>query len=69
MKIDTKKVAMVLMDRTISAYQLEKETGVSQSAISRYRNGKRPLENLTLGSIMKIQKWIDDNDFTFEDKD
>lgn len=63
MIINTTQVEMALMNRAVSAYQLEKATGVSQSAISRLRSGERPFGNLTLETVMKIQKWIDGGHF------
>lgn len=59
MKIDTKKVEMVLMDEAISANFLEKELGISRSAITRLRNGERDFKNLTIYTAEKVQKWID----------
>lgn len=65
MKINTTRVEMVLMNRAIPAYYLGKELGISRSTITRVRNGERKFENLTLETIMTIQKWIDDGDYTF----
>lgn len=56
---------MVLMNKAIPAYYLEKELGISRSRITRIRNGERKFENLTLETIMTIQKWIDDGNYTF----
>jgi hypothetical protein len=33
LKIDTTKVEAVLMDKTVSAYRLAKDTGISKSTI------------------------------------
>lgn len=65
MKINTTRVEMVLMNRAIPAYYLGKELGISRSTITRVRNGERKFENLTLETIMTIQKWIDDGNYTF----
>lgn len=65
MKINTTRVEMVLMNRAIPAYYLEKELGISRSRITRIRNGERKFEDLTLETIMTIQKWIDDGNYTF----
>lgn len=59
MKIDTKKVEMVLMDETIPANLFEKEIGISRSAVTRLRNGQREFKNFTIDTVEKIQKWID----------
>lgn len=65
MKISTKQVESVLMNRAISAYRLSKETGINKTSISFLRNGERPFENMTLATIMKVQKWIDEGNYTF----
>ena len=59
MKIDTKKVEMVLMDETIPANLIEREIGISRSAITRLRKGERNFKNLTIETAEKVQKWID----------
>lgn len=65
MKINTTRVEMVLNNRAIPAYYLEKELGISRSRITRIRNGERKFENLTIETAMKVQKWIDDGNYTF----
>lgn len=59
MIINIDRVKAVLMDKSIPANYLGIETGISRSAITRVRNGERKLENLTLETIIKVQKWID----------
>lgn len=61
MKIDTTKVEAVLMDKTVSAYRLAKESGVSQSTITRLRNKERLFKNITVETLIKVQTWIDKN--------
>lgn len=65
MKINTTRVEMVLKNKAIPAYYLEKELGISRSTITRVRNGERKFENLTLETIMTIQKWIDEGNYRF----
>ena len=65
MKINTTRVEMVLMNRAIPANYLEKELGINRSTITRLRNGERKLENLTLETIMIVQKWIDEENYRF----
>lgn len=65
MIINTKKVEMVLMNKAIPANLLEREIGISRSAITRIRNGERKIENLTLDTIAKVQKWIDAGNYRF----
>ncbi|AZF90532.1 hypothetical protein CHPC676_0032 [Streptococcus phage CHPC676] len=47
------------MNKAIPANYLEREIGISRSAITRVRNGERKIENLKLETIIKVQKWID----------
>lgn len=65
MLINTERVRMVLMNKAISGYALWKATGVSQTATSRLRSGHKKFEDLSLETICKIQKWIDDGNYTF----
>lgn len=65
MIINTKKVEMVLMNKAIPANLLEREVGISRSAITRIRNGERKIENLTLDTIAKVQQWIDAGNYRF----
>lgn len=65
MIINTKKVEMVLMNKAIPANLLEREIGISRSAITRLRNGERKIENLTLETIVMVQQWINDGHYTF----
>lgn len=59
MIINTERVKLILMNTDIPANYLEKQTGVSRSAITRVRNCERKIENLKLEAIIKIQSWID----------
>ncbi|AZF91737.1 hypothetical protein PP202_gp30 [Streptococcus phage CHPC1062] len=59
MIINMDRVKFVLMNKDIPANYLERQTGVSRSAITKVRNGERKIENLTLETIIKIQSWID----------
>lgn len=65
MKINTTRVKMVLKNEVIPAIYLENELGISRSIIEKVRDGERKIENLTLETIIKIQKWIDDGNYTF----
>lgn len=49
------------MDKTVSAYRLAKETGISQSTITRLRNKERLFKNITVETLIKVQTWIDKN--------
>ena len=65
MKINTTRVWMVLMNKVIPAYYLENEIGISRSVIEIVRDDESEFKNLTLDVVTKIQKWIDDGNYTF----
>lgn len=65
MRINTSRVEMVLMNRTISAYRLAKEIGIQESSISLLRNGKKEFDKLSLEVAMRVQGWIDAGNYTF----
>jgi hypothetical protein len=56
---------MVLMNRAIPADYLENEIGISRSVIEKVRDDESEFKNLTLDVAAKIQKWIDDGNYTF----
>jgi ORF57 len=49
------------MDKTVSAYRLAKDTGISQSTITRLRKKERLFKNITVETLIKVQEWIDKN--------
>lgn len=61
MRINTSQVETVLMDKTVSAYRLAKDTGISKSTITRLRNKERLFKNITVETLIKVQAWIDKN--------
>lgn len=65
MRINTTRVWMVLTNKAIPAYYLENEIGISCSVIEKVRDDESEFKNLTLDVVTKIQKWIDDGNYTF----
>ncbi|EQC75963.1 Hypothetical protein HSISS2_1113 [Streptococcus sp. HSISS2] len=65
MKINTTRVNMVLNNKAIPADYLENELGISRSVIEKVRDDESEFKNLTLDVAAKIQKWIDDGNYTF----
>lgn len=63
MIINTSQVELVLNNKALPAYSIEAETGVSRHTIARYRRGEVDFKKISLGTIMKIQQWIDDGNF------
>lgn len=64
MLINTEQVEAVLMDKAISGYLIEKETGISGASISRLRNGKKRFGDLSIDTAIKVQQWINDGGVT-----
>lgn len=48
------KIKAILYNSQISGHELSKGTGINKSMISRYRNRKYKLENMTLATARKI---------------
>lgn len=65
MLINTSRVEMVLMNKTISAYRLAKEIGIQESSISLLRNGKKDFNKLSLEVAMRVQAWINAGNYRF----
>lgn len=53
------KIKSILYNSRISGHELSKGTGINKSMISRYRNRKYKMENMTLATARKIldYKW------------
>lgn len=49
-----------LLNSKISSYKIAKDSGVSYSLISDYRNGKRKIENITLQVANKLIKYTEE---------
>lgn len=65
MIINVARVELVLMNKAIPANYLESEIGISRSVVEKVRDDKSEFKNLTLDVATKIQKWIDDGNYTF----
>lgn len=46
-----------LLDSEITAYQIEKDTGISRAKIGRLKNGKNNLDNLSLETAGKLYEY------------
>ena len=49
-----------LLNSEISSYKIAKDSGVSYSLISDYRNSKRKIENMTLQVANKLIRYTED---------
>lgn len=47
-----------LIKSSITAYQIEKDTGVSRTTISRIRTGKASIENLSFENAAKLTDYF-----------
>lgn len=67
MIIKTEQVKEVLYNNALTGYFLEKSgIGISRQAISQLRNkGEENFEKLPLETVMKVQKWIDEDNYKF----
>lgn len=65
MRINTTRVNMVLNNKAIPADYLGNEIGISRSVVEKVRDDESEFKNLTLDVAAKIQKWIDDGNYTF----
>ncbi|HFI0216165.1 TPA: hypothetical protein ACGOVI_001353 [Streptococcus suis] len=63
MIINTSQIELLLNNKALPAYSLEKETGVSRDTISKFRRGEISLDNITLKTLTQLQKWIDEGNF------
>lgn len=52
--MNIKELVKQLLDSNISAYRIAKDTGVSQSVITRLRNGQREVDQITVGTAQKL---------------
>lgn len=59
MIIDVKKIEKLLTDESVSAYGIEKVTGVSRDTISKIRRGDAQLENLSIKNALKLMEYIE----------
>lgn len=56
--IDTFNIFILLRDKSISGFMLEKETGVSRTTLLKVRANKEQFQNLSIKTLSKIQEWL-----------
>lgn len=59
MIVDVEKIEKLLADENISAYEIEKYSGLNRMTITNLRNGNADLMRLGLGSALKLMKYIE----------
>lgn len=57
--INIKKVQAVI-NSNITAYEIEKQTGISRAQIGNYRNGKHDIMNMSLNNALKLQNYYEE---------
>ena len=56
--LDTFNIFILLRDKSVSAFMLEQETGVSRSTVLKVRSDKEQFGTLMIDTLLKLQKWI-----------
>jgi len=59
--IDTEKIKQ-LLESDVTGYQIAKNTGIQEIQISKLRNDKVKLENITLDTAEKLMKFIKEHE-------
>lgn len=54
---DTELIKKMLSDKSLSAWEIEKQTGVSRNAIIEMRHGRRKIKNLRLDTAIKLTEY------------
>ncbi|MQM77502.1 hypothetical protein [Lentilactobacillus buchneri] len=57
--MDARQKVQAVLDSEDSAYQIQKLTGVNSSIIIRLRNHTRLVDNLSLGTVEKLERYFD----------
>ncbi len=52
-----KKKIIELIESNLTGYEISKKTGVSQYVLSKLRQGKREVDNLTLNTTEKLYEY------------
>ena len=64
MLLDSAKIEAILLSDEIPSSLIEKEIGINRSTISRFRTGKRDVKNISMMTAIRVQKWINDKEFS-----
>ena len=58
MIVNLKEIKDLIFESNITAYEIEKQTGVFRTTISNLRNNKVKLEDTKLFTLIKLQEYI-----------
>ena len=64
MLLDSAKIEAILLSEDIPSSLIEREIGLNRSTISRFRTGKRDVKNISMMTAIRVQKWINDKEFS-----
>ena len=56
--IDTFNIFILLRDKSVSGFMLEKETGISRGTLLKIRSDKEQFGSFTIDTLLKLQKWL-----------
>ena len=56
--IDTFNIFVLLRDKSVSGFMLEKETGISRGTLLKIRSDKEQFSSFTIDTLLKLQKWM-----------
>ena len=57
-EINLFNIYVLLLDESISGYELEKEVGISRTTLLKVRADKERFLSLSINTLVKIQKWL-----------
>ena len=56
--LDIFNIFVLLRDKSVSGFMLEREIGVSRTTLLKVRSDKEQFQSLSIGTLIKIQKWM-----------
>ena len=56
--LDTFNIFILLRDKSVSGFMLEKETGISRGTLLKIRSDKEQFGSFTIDTLLKLQKWL-----------
>lgn len=56
--LDTFNIFVLLRDKSVSGFMLEKETGISRGTLLKIRSDKEQFGSFTIDTLLKLQKWL-----------
>ena len=60
-EINLFNIYVLLLDESISGYELEKEVGISRTTLLKVRADKEKFLSLSINTLVKIQEWLNSN--------